>query len=392
MSEKKIPNSRNNPSETISSKNIRRKKTGSQGLYQQLAKPLCFLLLLIMVCSFLAHYLTGSETLEEYAQNNPELAYGSQTETGDPSEVSSGDEAPHISNAANKTQSPAKSPDESTSPASSSYNRAESVSSGESDASSLDDTKNASGEAPQTGTGNGTTASEKENNELNPDPNRVTYQPGFFYEPLNDTIKQRITGISYPVVKSQASETAVSAVNMIADDTAPAVSYDDLRYVRILHYDFNGSKQEGELICNKAIAQDMVEIFYELYRNEYQIEKICLVDEYSGDDTLSMLDNNTSCFNYRVVDGTDSLSKHAYGLAIDINPFYNPYIVFGKGENGGDYISPAGSEIYADRSKNFAYKIDENDLCYRLFTEHGFTWGGDWNSCKDYQHFQKAVE
>ena len=105
-----------------------------------------------------------------------------------------------------------------------------------------------------------------------------------------------------------------------------------------------------------------------------------------------MLDNNTSCFNYRIVDGTDHLSKHALGCAIDINPFYNPYVVFGKGENNETYISPAGSEIYADRSQDFPYKIDENDLCYRLFKEHGFTWGGSWNSCKDYQHFQKTVD
>ena len=65
-------------------------------------------------------------------------------------------------------------------------------------------------------------------------------------------------------------------------------------------------------------------------------------------------------------------------------------IVFDKTGGGDDYISPKGSEIYVDRSQNFPYKIDENDLCYKLFKEHGFTWGGDWNSCKDYQHFQKA--
>ena len=108
----------------------------------------------------------------------------------------------------------------------------------------------------------------------------------------------------------------------------------------------------------------------------------------NGDDTASMEDNNTSCFNYRVVDGTTKLSKHAYGLAIDINPFYNPYVV--PQSDGSTYISPKGSEAYTDRSADFPYKIDENDLCYRLFKEHGFTWGGNWNSCKDYQHFQKA--
>ena len=162
--------------------------------------------------------------------------------------------------------------------------------------------------------------------------------------------------------------------------------------MNVLYYDFNGEVQTGELICNQKIAQDLIEIFYELYQNEYQIEKIRLIDEYGGDDTASMLDNNTSCFNYRAVDGTSSLSKHAIGCAIDINPFYNPYVVFNKNGSGETYISPEGSEIYADRSQNFPYKIDENDLCYKLFKEHGFVWGGDWNSCKDYQHFQKVVE
>ena len=185
---------------------------------------------------------------------------------------------------------------------------------------------------------------------------------------------------------------AVPALNLLEDDVAPAVSYDDLRYLSVLYYDFNGEVQTGELICNKGIVQDFVEIFYELYQNEYQIEKIRLIDEYQGDDTASMADNNTSCFNYRVVDGTSSLSKHALGCAIDINPFYNPYVVFNRNGSGETYISPPGSEIYADRSKEFPYKIDENDLCYKLFKEHGFVWGGDWNSCKDYQHFQKTVD
>ena len=190
----------------------------------------------------------------------------------------------------------------------------------------------------------------------------------FYYEPLSDEIINKITGISY-----------VENEN---------ISLEDLRYLHILHYDFDGEAVEGELICNKAIAQDLLEIFYELYLAEYRIEKVRLIDEYNGDDTASMEDNNTSCFNYRVVDGTTKLSKHAYGLAIDINPFYNPYVV--PQSDGSTYISPKGSEAYTDRSADFAYKIDENDLCYKLFKEHGFTWGGDWNSCKDYQHFQKA--
>ena len=208
---------------------------------------------------------------------------------------------------------------------------------------------------------------EEPESEPEPSPERITYMDGFYYEPITNEIFKRISGISYPV-----------------DCTVPL---DELRYVGLMYVDFNGETQKGELICNKALAQDMVEIFYELYSNNYQLESVKLVDEYGGDDTASMLANNTSCFNYRVVEGTTRLSNHAYGRAIDINPFYNPYITYNK--DGTTNVSPAGSEAYADRSASFPYKIDENDLAYKLFKEHGFKWGGDWNNSKDYQHFER---
>ena len=197
---------------------------------------------------------------------------------------------------------------------------------------------------------------------------RFVYKDGFYYEPISNEIFKRISGISYPVDCS--------------------VPLDDLRYLSLLYNDFNGDTQTGEMICNKTIADDLLEIFFELYQNGYQIESIKLIDEYNGDDTASMLANNTSCFNYRVVEGTTRLSNHAKGLAIDLNPFYNPYITYNK--DGSINISPEGSEAFADRSSSFPYKIDENDLAYKLFKEHGFTWGGNWNSVKDYQHFERS--
>lgn len=226
---------------------------------------------------------------------------------------------------------------------------------------------------------------------------RITYADSFYYEPLSDNLKRYITGVSYPASNS-SSATATSdttesdSVYGVSDSLLStedlAISYDELRYVHILHYDFDGNPAEGELICNSAIAQDLVEIFYVLYFNEYQLEQVHLIDEYDGDDTASMEANNTSCFNYRLVEGSSSLSKHALGLAIDVNPFYNPYITYEK--DGTERVSPAAALEYADRSAAFPYKIDENDLCYKLFKEHGFTWGGNWNSSKDYQHFQKV--
>lgn len=214
-------------------------------------------------------------------------------------------------------------------------------------------------------------------------PERVSYKEGFYYEPLSNDLISYITGTSYPALPSEAPE---GTLNVGEQND---ISYADLRYVHIIHYDFDGKLAEGELICHNSIAEDLVEIFYDLYASEYQIEKVTLIENYNGDDTASMADNNTSCFNYRMVDGTKSLSRHALGLAIDINPLYNPYIRYDK--KGGQTVSPVEGEAYADRTVSFPYKIDPDDLCYRLFTEHGFTWGGNWNSSKDYQHFQKAL-
>lgn len=330
-------------------------------LLRQAAKPILFLLTMILVCAFLAHYLTGQETLLDYARENPELAYGAEPAKTkiQATQPENGKKTAEI----NSTKPDNTSLSETTQPSISEKDAEKSSVS--TDAAPVTPDKSSSYSESE--------SKETETSKAMPiSPERVTYEEGFYYEPLTDLVKERITGISYP-------------------ESGCTVPYEDLSYVGLLYFDFEGQPQNGELICNKAIAQDMAEIFYELYRNEYQIEHVRLIDAYGGDDTASMADNNTSCFNYRVVDGTTNLSKHAYGLAIDVNPFYNPYVVFNKNGDGETYISPPGSEIYADRSQNFAYKIDENDLCYRLFTEHGFTWGGNWNNTKDYQHFQKAL-
>lgn len=160
----------------------------------------------------------------------------------------------------------------------------------------------------------------------------------------------------------------------------------DLRYLQVMHYDGNGNVCRGELICHYSISDDLLAIFRKLYEARYPIERMVLVDEYDADDEASMADNNTSAFNFRYVSGTRRLSKHSQGLAIDINPFYNPYV---RKRGGKNLISPKGAEAYADRTQSFPYKIDRNDLCYKLFKAHGFRWGGDWKNSKDYQHFEK---
>ena len=156
----------------------------------------------------------------------------------------------------------------------------------------------------------------------------------------------------------------------------------DLRCLHLLHRNFAGQTQVGEMICNKAIADDLLAIFRELYDAGYPIEKIFLVDEYDGNDERSMADNNTSCFNFRTKPGMKQLSRHALGMAVDINPLYNPYVK-------GVHVEPAAGKPYADRSRKCKYFIKSGDLCHRAFARRGFTWGGSWRSSQDYQHFEK---
>lgn len=191
---------------------------------------------------------------------------------------------------------------------------------------------------------------------------------GFGIREIDDATMQRMQGKSYP--------------------KGCLVKREELRYVTVLHYDEKGAVQHGELVCHKSIAQDLVEIFEALYEAKYPISRMVLIDEYGGDDERSMQANNTSCFNYRVVAGSKTLSKHARGLAIDINPLYNPYV---RTRNGKQLVSPDGSRKWAANRSKTSHRmiITRDDLCLKLFKQHGFKWGGDWRSLKDYQHFEK---
>ncbi|MFQ9984485.1 MAG: M15 family metallopeptidase, partial [Lachnospiraceae bacterium] len=85
------------------------------------------------------------------------------------------------------------------------------------------------------------------------------------------------------------------------------------------------------------------------------------------------------------------ICDHSWGICVDLNPLYNPYVAVDE-TTGEQIVVPAEAAAYADRTAEFAYKIDEDDLAYQLFTQHGFTWGGHWESVKDYQHFQKEID
>ena len=190
-------------------------------------------------------------------------------------------------------------------------------------------------------------------------------QEDFYVSEITDEIFERIKGKSFK-----------------DDCTLPR---EDLRYLHVLHKDIDGNVHEGEIIVNYHIANDVLDILRELYENDYPIEKMRLVDEYDADDELSMEDNNSSSFNFRFISHTTRVSKHGLGLAVDINTLYNPYTKVVDGER---IVEPVTGEPYLDREASFDYKIEKGDLCYNLFIEHGFEWGGEWTDRKDYQHFE----
>ena len=164
---------------------------------------------------------------------------------------------------------------------------------------------------------------------------------------------------------------------------------EDLRYLHVLHVDGAGEVHEGEMVVNYHIAEDVLEIFRKLYEAGYPIERMRLMDEYDADDETAMRDNNSSCFNFRFISHTTRVSKHGLGLAVDINTLYNPYT---RVADGVRIVEPATGEAYLDREADFPYKITEGDLCWQLFAEHGFIWGGSWKNRKDYQHFEVPTD
>ena len=198
-----------------------------------------------------------------------------------------------------------------------------------------------------------------------------------------------ITGIDNCFVSSEIPDAIFAKMQGKSWPDNCTLQRSDLRYLRLLHCNAEGKPQMGELVTNQKIADKVLKIFRELYDHHYRIEKMHLIDDYDGNDDASMADNNTSCFNYRCVPGTKNISKHSYGLAIDINPPYNPYIPI---RNGKPFVMPPNGEPYAfgRDTAQFQYKIDREDLAYQLFRKAGFNWGGSWSRSKDYQHFQWA--
>jgi hypothetical protein len=154
----------------------------------------------------------------------------------------------------------------------------------------------------------------------------------------------------------------------------------DLRLVRVSYYGFDGAAHVGAIVVHRRVARDVVSVFRRLYVARFPIRRMTPVSAYRGSDDASMAADNTSGFNCRRAVGGSGWSQHAYGLAIDVNPVENPYVL------GGNTLPPAGRR-YLDRSRVRRGMAVAGGTLVRAFAAVGWSWGGRWTGSADYQHF-----
>jgi hypothetical protein len=158
------------------------------------------------------------------------------------------------------------------------------------------------------------------------------------------------------------------------------VGLDDLRYVTVSFRGFDGRAHTGELVVHRRVAAQVVEVFARLYRARFPIEEMRLVTGADLEAHPTGDGNNTAAFVCRPARQQTRWSAHAYGLAVDVNPFQNPY-------RRGDLVLPELASAYEDRSRVRPGMIGPGDVVTTAFADIGWTWGGSWRSQKDFMHF-----
>jgi len=195
-----------------------------------------------------------------------------------------------------------------------------------------------------------------------------------------------ITGMTSINIQSVSEESGyvidsnIDFEQAVAGKNIPQSIVENLRLVDVYYYGFDKKLHKGQLVVHREVVLDIIEIFELIRETRFPISKVIPISKYGWSDDKSIMDNNTSAFNYRYISGTRVISNHASGLAIDINPGLNPYI-----KNGSSL--PANC-VY-DTTKAGTILAD-SDLV-KEFKKRGWQWGGDWKSLKDYQHFEKKL-
>lgn len=158
------------------------------------------------------------------------------------------------------------------------------------------------------------------------------------------------------------------------------VTPDELVYLTLTFWGFDGWSHMGEMIVHRDVAADVLEIFEALYDARFPIEEMRVIAQEELDAEPTGDGNVTTAFVCRRAFGLARWSEHAYGRAVDINPFHNPYV-------RGETVIPELARVYADRSRVLPGMIVPGDAVATAFAEAGWTWGGTWVTPLDWMHF-----
>lgn len=161
------------------------------------------------------------------------------------------------------------------------------------------------------------------------------------------------------------------------------VTLDELAYVTVSHHGFDQELHTGELIVNASAADGIVEVFRRLFDAGFPIEEMRVVTVEDLEAPPTGDGNETTSFVCRPAVGSTSWSEHAYGLAVDVNPFHNPYLK-------DDLVLPELATSYTDRDNVRDGMIFAGDAATSAFADIGWGWGGDWNTLKDWMHFSRS--
>lgn len=153
-----------------------------------------------------------------------------------------------------------------------------------------------------------------------------------------------------------------------------------LRYLNVAFKGFDGRAHTGELIVATSEAEDIVGVFRTLFEAGFPIEEMRLPTGADLDAAPTGDGNDTAGFVCRATRGSTSFSAHAHGLAVDVNPFQNPYVK-------GDVVLPELARAYTDRSRDLPGMIRRGDVVTKAFASIGWTWGGSFTSLEDTMHF-----
>jgi hypothetical protein len=158
------------------------------------------------------------------------------------------------------------------------------------------------------------------------------------------------------------------------------VSASRLRYLTMSFYGFDDRVHTGEMLVNSDVAETVVTIFGKLFAARFPIEEMRVVDAPELDLPPTGDGNNTTAFECRAARGQTRWSAHAYGLAIDLNPFQNPY-------TRADIVLPELSSAYLDRDRVRPGMVQDGGPVVSAFETAGWTWGGRWSEPTDLMHF-----